>query len=200
MKKAPELLILIGFLVGVIGLSAVRFFSYKTDQVHYHANFALYINGQQDEFKSFTFYEEVQTCDVHDEDDTHGRAHMHGENNHIVHVHAHAVTWGQFFANLGYSLGDRSFETNKAPYLAGQDGAELTFILNGKKVDSVANKVIQSEDILLINYGKEDQATLQRRFDDIPRDAHQANITADPASCSGSESPTLTTRLKHALL
>lgn len=53
-----------GFLLGAIWLVALRYVTYKNDAVHYHANFALYINGQREEFKSFTYYEEIGRAHV----------------------------------------------------------------------------------------------------------------------------------------
>ncbi len=188
-----------GVLIALLVVAGFRFITFKRDDVHYHANFVLYINGQKDEFKNFTFYEEVAVCAVHDPDDMKTRVHMHGQNGALVHVHAHAVTWGQFFDNLGYTVGDNVVATDKNVYADGTDGNELTFELNGQKVESIADRVIKSEDVLLINYGKDDDKTLQSRYDAVPRTAHQANTTADPSTCSGSEPITLTTRVKYAI-
>ncbi len=187
------------FLLGAFLLAAFRFATFKSDDVHYHANFALYVNGQKDEFKSFTFYEEVAACTAHDPDDVKSRVHMHDQNPGLVHVHAHGVTWGQFFANLDYTLGDKVVVTENGAYADGQDGNKLSFLLDGQPVESVEDRVIKTEDVLLINYGKDDAKTLQTRYDAIPRDAHKANVTSDPATCSGNADSTLTQRFKAAV-
>jgi hypothetical protein len=190
---------LLGFVVGTLWLVAVRFVTYKSDAVHYHANFALYINGQRDEFKSFTFYEEVAACNADEADNPKTRVHMHDQKPGLVHVHAPAVTWGQFFENLSYTLGDSLVKTDKGVFINGQDGNKLTFILNGHTVDAVANSVIKSEDRLLINYGQDDAAVLQQRYITVPNDAHKANTQADPASCSGSKPSSFSERLQQAV-
>lgn len=187
------------FLLGVVGFLGFRIATYKSDDVHYHANFALYVDGARDEFKSFGFYEEVAACDVHDKDDVRGRAHMHNQNSSLIHVHANAVSWGHFFANLGYTLGDDALTTDKGSFVNGQDGKTLTFYLNGEKVANIQNKLIKTEDVLLINYDQEDKSILQERFNKIPKDAAKANTTPDPAACSGSEDATLLNRFKSAL-
>jgi hypothetical protein len=187
------------FLLGAFVVVAIRFATIKNDDVHYHANFALYVSGQQDQFKNFTFYEEVAACTVHDPDDMKSRAHMHGETPGLVHVHAHAVTWGQFFANLGYTLGNKVLVTDAGVYADGTDGNHLTFLLNNQPVQTVEDRVIKSEDVLLIDYGKDDAATQQAHSAAIPRTAHKANTTADPATCSGNEPLTFTNRLKQSL-
>lgn len=197
--KKNTLFLIGGMLFGLVLLVGARFITLKSDTVHYHANFALYINGQQDRFDGPGYYEEIQTCGVHDEDDIRGRVHMHDQNNHVVHVHAHAVSWDAFFANLGYTLGDKVISTSKGTYVDGQDGNKLTLKLNGKDVKSIAGKLIKSEDVLLINYGNDGASTLQKRYDDIPRDAHQANVSKDPAACSGGQALGFWTRLQRAI-
>ncbi len=186
------------FLLGAFVLFAFRFATFESDDVHYHANFALYVNGQRDEFKSFTFYEEVTSCDVHDADDAGGRAHMHDQNSGLVHVHAPGVTWSQFFTNLGYTLGNKVVVTDGGVYADGQDGNKLVFVLNGQTVRSVQDRLIKSTDRLLINYGKEDATALDARFKALPDDADKANKTSDPAACSGGQDTSLSQRLKAA--
>lgn len=187
------------FLLGALSVVAVRFVTVKSTSVHYHANFALYVNGQRDEFKSFTFYEEVQQCAADDANNVKAKAHLHDQKSDLVHVHAEGVTWGQFFANLGYGLSNRALTTDAGVFVNDQDGNHLSFILNGQPVANIANEVIKSEDTLLVNYGKDDNETIQTRADAIPRTAGEANTQNDPASCSGSgNEPTFTDRLKAA--
>jgi len=50
----------IGLVLGSAVLLGIRFFTYKPDTIHYHANFALYINGQQEQFKGPQYYEETE--------------------------------------------------------------------------------------------------------------------------------------------
>src|SRR5215469_16416653 len=93
-------------LLGAALVLGIRFFTYKPQSVHYHANFALYVNGQREEFKGAMYYSEVQMCTSAETAMTPvERAHMHDNVNNVVHVEDHAVTWGQFFANLGWYMG-----------------------------------------------------------------------------------------------
>jgi hypothetical protein len=193
----PVNLMLIGLFVGAFTILALRVLLIKDHSTHYHANFALYINGQQDKFDSFTFYEEVAACTVDDPTDVKRRAHMHDENNSLVHVHDDGVTWGDFFANLGYTLGNKIIKTDNGIYIDGADGKKLTFILNGETATSIANKVIGSEDVLLIDYG--DGASTKAEYDQIPKNSHEYNSKADPSTCSGSHKLTFGDRLKQAL-
>ncbi|MEK7472138.1 MAG: hypothetical protein AAB624_02720, partial [Patescibacteria group bacterium] len=65
LKNLPRkllLLVAVAFLFGALAAFWARFVLVDQKQVHYHANFALYVNGEQDEFKNFTFYEEETAC------------------------------------------------------------------------------------------------------------------------------------------
>lgn len=196
-RKKLLLTLAVGFAAGVLWLAAIRFFTYKSDSVHHHANFALFVNGQQDKFDNFTFYEEVQSCGSDEVNNPRTRVHLHDNNPGVVHVHDAGATWGHLFANLGYTLGDTLIKTDKGSYVDGQ-GGELKFILNGQEMMGIANAVIRSEDVLLINYGQENQAALDSRFDAITRDAADYNKRNDPSGCTGTKSITFIERLKKA--
>ncbi len=198
-KTVPKALVAVALvLVGAIIMVAIRFATAKNPNVHYHANFALYVNGQQDQFQGPGYYEEVTVCDAHDHNNLQSRVHMHDNINSVVHVHDHSVSWADFFNNLGYTLGDKVLVTEKGTYVDGQDGNKLSFMLNGQAVDGIANRIIGDEDVLLINYGQDDAATLQSRYNTIPKDAHHYDVTKDPAACSGGSFSTWD-RLKSAL-
>lgn len=187
------------FLFGVFTSTIVRFVLIKDTSVHYHANFDLYINGQKDEFKNFTFYEEVAACNADDHNNVKSRVHMHDNKPGLIHVHANAVTWGQFFANLGYTLGNKVVVTDSGVYSHDTNENKLTFTLNGKNVTNIESRLIKSEDRLLISYGKEDLATLKKRWESVPKDAQEANTKPDPAACSGANGLSAKEKLKQAI-
>lgn len=197
-RKRHLLLFISGLFLGAVILGAVHFFTVKQTSLHYHANFGLFINGKRDEFKSFTFYEEVQSCAGNELFNPKIRTHMHDNVNYVAHVHDSAATWGHFFANLGYTLGNDLIETDDGVFME-NDQQKLTFLLNGKPVDTAANRTINNKDVLLISYGTSDDATLQQQYDTITQDAQKYNETADPAACSGTKPLTLSDRLKAAV-
>ena len=198
-KKAVLIVAFAGFFLGALWVFALRVALYSHEGVHYHANFGLFVNGKQDDFNNFTFYEEVQACRPENAADPHSRAHMHQPNNHTVHVHDAAVTWGDFFASLGYGLSDKALTTTDGVFVSGQDGKNLHFILNGETETAMAEKVINDKDVLLVSYGNEDATALQTQYKKIPQDAAQVDAGTDPASCGGAEAETFSSRLKHAL-
>ncbi len=192
----------IGIVLGALVILGVRFVTYKIpDQVHYHANFAVYVNGQRQEFKGFKYYEETaaEMCTLHPVDSPKERAHMHDNVNSVVHVEDHLVTWGNFMQNLGWGMGDDYLKTNDAMYTNGEQG-KLNFILNGKPIESVAGQIIQDKDQLLISYGTDSSDQLQKEYKTVPATAAKYDTSKDPASCGAGHSGVTTSMRLHHLL
>lgn len=202
LKKLPRkflILATVAFILGVGVAFGARLVLVDRQDTHYHANLALYINGVRDEFKDFTYYEEIAACNVNDTHSPNERVHMHSSVGHVVHVHAKAMTWGSFFANLGYTLGNEVISTKDGVFINGQNGEKLRFYINGNFVTSIANEVIHSEDRLLIDYSADGEAVLKTRYDSVEVDAHVYNEEIDPSSCSGSAAESLKGRIQRTL-
>lgn len=196
--QVPKKWLVLGFLAGFLSLFLVHFVTADSDGIHKHANFALYVNGEKDEFDNFTYYEEVQACNPVDGVRPQSRVHMHDFVSDVVHVHDDGVTWGHFFANLGYTLGNDILVTNDGVYIPDED-AQLSFIVNGQKTRAISNDLIQNHDTLLINYGSESEDELYERFNSIEKTAHEYNEIEDPGSCAGEGSLSLGQRFLRAL-
>jgi hypothetical protein len=191
---------LVIFTLGFIVAFGLRFWLVSLPEpTHYHANFALYINGVRSEFKDFTFYEEISACDPENSNKPQSRVHMHSQKNDEVHIHDEAATWGHFFANLNYGLTNKLLQTDNEVFVDGVNSNELTFILNGKKVSDIYNRTIGDKDALLIDYGITDEQTLQKRYEQIQKTASELDETQDPAACAGSESESIGERFKRTL-
>ncbi len=159
----------------------------------------MFVNDEREQFKSPRYYEEVASCQVTGITTPAQRVHMHGNVNSVIHVHDHAVTWGQLFENLGWSIGNNYISTPDHVYAA-QDNIGAHYVLNGQDVSGltdVASAVIKDQDRLLVSYGEEDAGRLQQQYKSVPDTAHQYDITQDPSTCAGSEKITFSDRLKH---
>jgi len=192
-----------GLLLGVLIILTIRFFTYDAGYVHYHANFAVYINGEREKFAGSTYYEEETSCKVKDHMTPEDRAHMHMDDgkaeNDVVHVHDHAVTWGQFFENLGWVVGKDFIRTRNTLYV-NHDKMILNIILNGQNLtgfSSITNRIIGNEDKLLLSYGQMTNEQLKQQYLSISSSAKKHNLENDPASCSGPNTTSLSDRLKH---
>jgi hypothetical protein len=191
--------LLYGLLVGILVILGIRFITYKAPaETHYHANFAVFINGKQENFKNPQFYEEVKVCSLHGSTPQ-ARVHMHDETPGVIHVHDEAVTWGQFFENLGWVIGPDFIRTTDTLYTA-DDTNKLNLVLNGQNLTgltSITDQVIQDRDRLLVSFGPSDQPALDSEYKIVPNNAGHFDTTKDPASCQGAETTTTSDRLKH---
>ena len=196
-------LIVWGIIAGLTlaGLVAVRFVwpPPLSDQPHYHADFAIYINGVQLDFDNPAYYEEISACSQSYRDSPAGRAHLHAPDPGVVHVHDYAVTWVHFLDNLGLTFADNYLATTANAYVP-DENRQLRFILNGQPVSYPSSKVIGNEDILLIDYGSDPIDQVEARYQQIQPGAPMANQINDPSGCFGvDELPSTVERLWRAI-
>lgn len=199
MNKKLIFALTIGVVIGVFGLIAYRLLTFKDPRVHYHANFAVYINGQKEAFDDQSYYEETSICDSNEKDNPKSRVHLHDQKAEVIHVHDKGAAWGHLFSNLRYGLSNKLLQTQKAVYIDGQDGKKLQFMLNGKVVGVIANQPIESKDVLLIAYGTESETELKTMYDKIVKNADEYNKSKDPSSCKGAKALNVLDKIKDIL-
>jgi hypothetical protein len=195
------LLLGIGAVLGIVVLTALRFAGQPPHQhVHYHANWAVFVNGERLDLTDERYMEDVFQCmadpSMQRPED---RVHMHENNQDVVHVHASGVTWGHLLANLGFGIGEKYLETDQGR-LAEEGENTLKFILNGRPIGSVRNQQIGNQDRLLISYGPESvEQVLATQYPVVEENAGVYNTMPDPASCSGQAEETFGDRLRRAV-
>lgn len=193
------LLLLVGFIVGALWPVGMRFFLVQAEETHFHANFAVYIDGERENFDSFTYYEEVAACTSAYQDNPKGRVHMHDNVNDVIHVHDKRVTYGNFFENIGWALGENFVSARGKLYVDSQS-KQVTYILNGEQVDDISDRIIENTDRLLVTYG-DNSHDLNSQFESVASTAVEVNKYQDPASCgglNGAGHDSLGSRLKRA--
>lgn len=192
---------LVGLFLGALIVLGIRFATYQPkDVVHYHANFAVYVNGEREQFKGMQYYEETAAtaCTLEHVDSPKERAHMHGNVNDAVHVEDHLVTWGNFMQNLGWGLGDDYLKSADSVYMP-NDQNKLVFVLNGKTVETISDKIIGDRDKLLISYGSSNESQLKEQYGSIAGSAEKYDTSKDPASCGAGHEIKFSDRLKNLL-
>jgi hypothetical protein len=189
----------VGFLAGLLWFTAMRFFLVPSPETHYHANFAVYIDGVREDFSEFTYYEEVAACTSAYHNHPKGRVHMHDKVNDVIHVHDKRVTYGNFFQNIDWNVGDEYITALDKIYQTG-NGKKVVYILNGTEVERIDNRVIGNTDQVLISYGA-DATDFKAQYESISDTAAEVNNKPDPASCgglNGAGSDGFVNRLKRA--
>jgi|GEM_PF-788089 hypothetical protein len=181
--KTFMVLVAIGFLGGVVWFIGMRFLLVSSPETHYHANFAVYIKGVREDFTLPTYYEEVAACTSSYVNNPKGRVHMHGKVNDVIHVHDKRVTYGHFFQNIGWNVGDEYIASLDALYQSSEQ-YKLRYFINGKEVDNITNRVIGNLDKLLVSYDTP-SADLADQINTVTSTANKVNEYQDPAGCGG---------------
>lgn len=159
----------------------------ETRATHFHANFAVFVEGERIDLSDKKFMEDVSGCrpdylPMQPKE----RAHMHNGEDTVAHVHADGVTWGHFFANLGFTFGKSYLVLESGEMVRPTGTKTLKFILNGGLSDDPFNMLIATEDWLLISFGAESIDRVTRdQWLMIPSTAKEHNAHPDPGSCSG---------------
>ena len=146
--------------------------------VHWHADFALFIRGEQFDFNQPQFLADEDSGEDH-----HPYLHIHPERYTVVHVHLSGSTWSEFFESLGFSLTDPTLVgvEEAQTCLTMPDGTQycsdgderLRFFRNGVEVDGIGLSEITDLDRVLITYGSESDEEIQ---DQIAQVTDQACI------------------------
>jgi len=182
----------VGIALGVFGLGAARFLGVPPlEAPHFHANWAIYIDGERLDLSDQRYMEEVSSCYTVDGEVTpQSRVHMHEGNHDVVHVHHLGATWGHLAGNLRIGLGEGYLILDDGTRIFDGENGRFTYILNGRALTSAQNELVGSEDRLLISYGSESLEELgERRFGQVATSAGEYNTREDPATCSGSREP-----------
>ncbi len=202
MNRQTGMLLGAGLLIGWLGIGTLRFIFIEDGDLnatHYHANFALFINGERVDLSDMKYMEDVASCradpaSVLPVD----RAHLHSQVHDVVHVHHPGVTWGHFFANIGFTLRDDFIITDAGErfFADNRGGSTMKFIVNGQAVSTVYNRGIRSEDRLLISFGSEaEEEVTEAQFPDVGTTAAAFNASHfDPGGCTGGPPPETTGR------
>lgn len=190
----------LGILLGLGGLVAYRLaFAHPEEPTHYHANFALFVDGARVDLSGDEYMEDVASCAMGKTVLPRSRAHLHNNDPDVAHVHHEGVTWGHLFANLGMGVGKTYVATRDGAVLTGGDGRTLKFVLNGRPQLAIHNELIRPGDRLLASYGRESEAdVLRNQFPRVADDAKAFDARNDPAGCAGAHRMTPWDRIRHA--
>jgi len=201
MKKNNSRFIL-GLVAGVLLLVLLRLLFMPEELVtHHHANMAIFLDGNRLNLSADKYMEDVEGCKpdyipLKPEE----RTHFHANEDMVVHVHDEGVTWGHFLANVGFSLSDGVLVTDQGEIISDDGDRSLKFILNGELVDSLANRLIGSEDRVLISFGSENMETgLLDQLAEVAENAAYHNVHPDPGSCSGAIEASWGSKLRRAV-
>ena len=192
---------LAGLAVGILGLGGARYaFAPLHPTVHYHANWAVFVDDARLDLSGDRFMQAVSSCGpagqgVRPE----ARVHMHDNDMDVVHVHHDGATWGHLLANLDMAVGEDFLVLADGRRLIADEARRPVFVVNGLVVPSVHNRLIRSGDRLSISWT--DRAPEQVIATDhavVAANAEEYNMKMDPASCAGHTDLGIVDRLRLA--
>lgn len=152
---------------------------------HFHANFAMYINGERIDFSADRYSQDVAWCKIGDTIYAKDRVHLHENNPDTIHIHHDWVTWGDFFANNNMIFNGNVLILDDGKMYSNNEKDTLRFLLNGEAIANPFNILIESQDRLLINFWEEsiDQLSLWKYLE-VSDNAEEYNNKYDPWTCS----------------
>lgn len=193
-------MIAVGALAGILAWGLIRLaLGPCPDPPHYHANWAVVVNGEQLDFSADRYMQSVVRCAGTEVVDPAERVHMHNNEGEVVHVHHTGVAWGHFLDNLGMDAGsDYLVVDGQRRFFDGERGT-LKFVLNGFVVGEISTLPVEPGDRLLISYGPEtSQQVLESQFPMVADNAGEYDERDDPAGCAGVAELGLWERLRAA--
>jgi len=188
-RKTKRNLIIGGFVILILAVGALGYIDYAQSRAidahlhgyrqlqflagtgdygstHEHADFQVYVNGRQLDFDKPEFF------------GMHPLVHLHeGTNNvHVAHKHADGITYGMFFRTIGIELNGCLSVNDKE--FCDLNGRTVKYYLNGKIVPNLKHVEINDLDKVLISYGSESLAEVQRQLASVGnRACIQSNVT-----------------------
>lgn len=192
--------------IGILALTAFLgfFVGYViyTEKVHYHANFAVAIDGVKYDFSPDKYMEEIAGCYKTEVDRPQDRVHLHEKNGDTIHVHAGGVAWGHLFANIGWTLGSGVVWMDNGKAYGLGDGYKVRAVVNGEvfPVEKILNMSIASEDRLLLDISHDSDEIVRGRMNLVKTDATEFNKKDDPATCSGQGDASILEKMKSFVM
>jgi hypothetical protein len=128
--------------------------------VHWHADIALYIRGERFDFGTPDIWER-EGFTVNE------NVHMHPPDFEVVHIHKEQSTWREFLTSFYFEVSDECIVVPDGTEYCSTDTEKLSFVVNGVQVDSIL--ALDASDLhrVLINYGPETGEELLARFQDV---------------------------------
>jgi nitrite reductase (NO-forming) len=163
------------------------------DPNHTHADFAVFVRGEQLDFSDTRFMAGEGNNDHEEYDHTHDTMHLHDKVGYVIHRHKPGQTLGDFLDFIGFTTLSECIETDNGDQFCNRGNEAWRMFVNGEKVTVNTDYVFDDEDQILLTFGVTDadiQSQLQQMTDDAclysktcPErgDPPEENCVADPA-------------------
>lgn len=158
------LLIAVGMVIGRMLLDTGTSEVGVVGDLHYHADFALYVNGERYDFAREKY---LST----ENESLSNFAHLHDLDGNVIHKHAEGVTLGFFLETLGMKLDDTCLVLDEGTSYCNEGNKELKMYVDGKHNDKFDRYDLQDEDRILLSYGDEVEQEINEQIQSVTDEA-----------------------------
>ncbi|MEK6954755.1 MAG: hypothetical protein AABX01_07115 [Candidatus Micrarchaeota archaeon] len=132
--------------------------------VHEHAGFKVYLDGEQFNFTNGKYMSE--------EGDLRSNfVHLHDMNGEILHKHVSGIRLKEFFGSIGMVFNSTCFVTDEKKAYCNSEGKTLKFFVNGGQNLQFGEYEFKDLDKLLISFGGESKADIALQLASISDNA-----------------------------
>lgn len=117
-----------------------------SEEVHVHADFAVYINDQMLDFTDDKYQSRLESIKNPD-------IHLHDNQGIIIHRHADDITMNMFLQSIGFLLSPSCLTTDVSEQFCIDDNNQLAMYVNGALQENPGSYVLADEDQILLYYG-----------------------------------------------
>ena len=180
--------------IAIIGIVALAIFGLITtytvpllfpklhppDEVHYHADFLLYLNGVPYNFSQAKYMSAENGSDLNQ------FIHIHDMNGKVIHLHRGGVTLGKFFNSLNMTFNPNCFVLDNGTAYCNSGSGSLKMYVQHLSEDNSTNTTRSGSweqnyvmnnyqfndlDRILITYGNETYTQIQEQMKSVGEDA-----------------------------
>ena len=169
-QKRKNTLLAVGIL-GIIGLivgyASFTFVTMGTDtpgappgagklgNEHEHASMLVRIFGDKFDFSATTY--QIKSSWIHFEE----------SDGNTIHRHSSGVTLGYLFDSLGIGIDENCYVFSDGRQFCTNEDYSLKYFINGDRVNSINDYVVQDDDRILISYGGETEEQLTDQLNEV---------------------------------
>lgn len=128
--------------------------------VHEHADFKVYLNGEAYDFAQ----DKYMSTDEHKLSNF---THLHDGDGELIHKHMSTITLGDFFESLGMKFTEECFTLEDGTAYCNEDEKILKIFVNGEKNRDFDDYELSDLDQILITYGDESDDEIQAQMDSV---------------------------------
>lgn len=150
MMKMGALLVVLIFVGSSVAFATHYAQSGSGERIHTHADFAVFVNGEQLDFDNPDYYDGGLNKNYFLID-------LHTGQPDVLHMHPQLVGLDGFFSSIGWEFTRDCLRTDTGDEYCNNETHSVKFYVNGVQNDRFQNYVFEDLDKILISYGPRDE-------------------------------------------